>query len=73
MIIIIVKMTSDKNSSRKESLTLLHLAAGKGHFQVCTFVMENLENKNSGSYRVPSGPIGSHWVQDFQDFQDFAR
>ena len=50
---IIVNMTSDKNLSRKNSLTLLHLAAGKGHFQVCTFVMENLENNNPGS----SGPI----------------
>ena len=50
---IIVYMTSDKNLSRKNSLTLLHLAASKGHFQVCTFVMENLENNNPGS----SGPI----------------
>ena len=39
-------MTGDKNQSRIDSLTPLHLADGKGHFQVCTFRMENLENKN---------------------------
>ena len=44
-------MTGDKNPSRKDSLTPLHLAAGKGHFQVCTFIMENLENKNTGNKR----------------------
>ena len=44
-------MTGDKNPSRKDSLTPLHLAAGKGHFQVCIFVMENLENKNTGNKR----------------------
>ena len=48
---IIVKMTGDKNPSRKDSLTPLHLAAGKGHIQVCTFIMENLENKNTGNKR----------------------
>ena len=57
---IIVKMTSDKNSSRKDCLTLLHLAAGKEHFQVSTFVMENFENKNPGSYPISSGPIRFH-------------
>ena len=36
---------------KKDSLTPLHLAAGKGHFQVCTFIMENLENKNTGNKR----------------------
>jgi hypothetical protein len=39
---IVVKLTS-----KKDSLTPLLLAAGKGHFQVCTFIMENLENKNT--------------------------
>ena len=48
---IIVKMTGDKNPSRKDSLTLLHLAAGKGHFQVCNFIMENFENKDTGNKR----------------------
>ena len=38
-------MTGDKNQSRKDSLTPLHLAAGKGHFQVCTFIMENVEKR----------------------------
>jgi hypothetical protein len=40
--IYIVKMTGDKNPSRKDSLTPLHLATSKGLFQVCTFIMENL-------------------------------
>ena len=44
-------MTDDENPRRKEGLTPLHLAAGKGHFQVCTFIMENLENKNTANKR----------------------
>ena len=44
-------MTDDENLRRKEGLTPLHLAAGKGHFQVCTFIMENLENKNTANKR----------------------
>ena len=43
---IVVKFTS-----KKDSLTPLLLAAGKGHFQVCTFIMENLENKNTWNKR----------------------
>ena len=42
-------MTGDKNPRRKEGLTPLHLADGKGHFEACTFTMEKLENKNSGN------------------------
>ncbi len=45
----IVKVTGDKNPSRKEGLTPLHLADGKVHFEACTFVMEKMENKNSGN------------------------
>ena len=44
-------MTGDENPSRKDGLTQLHLAAGKEHFQVCTFIMENLENKNPENKR----------------------
>ena len=33
-------MTGDKNPRRKEGLTPLHLADGKVHFEVYTFLME---------------------------------
>ena len=36
-------------TGRKDSLTPLLLAAGKGHFQVCTFIMENVENNYLGN------------------------
>ena len=42
-------MIGDKNPSRKDGLTPLHLADGKGHFEACTFIMEKLENKYSGN------------------------
>ena len=47
----IVKMTGDKQLSRKDSLTLFYLAADKRHFQVCTFILENLEYNNTGNKR----------------------
>ena len=42
-------MPGDKNPSRKDGLAPLHLAAKKGRFEVCTFKMKNLENKNPGN------------------------
>ena len=44
-------MTGDKNPRRKEGLTPLHLVDGKVHFEVYTFIMEKLENKNTGNKR----------------------
>ena len=39
---IVVKLTS-----KKDSLTPLLLAAGKGHFQVCTFTWKIWKKKNT--------------------------
>ena len=31
---------------------IVKMTGGKGHFQVCTFIMENVENKNLGNKRA---------------------
>ena len=42
-------MTGDKIPRRKEGLTPLDQADGKVHFEAYTFIMEKLENKNTGN------------------------
>ena len=47
-------MTGDKNPRRKEGLTPLHLADGKVHLEVYTFIMEKFrkQKRKSGDLEI---------------------
>ena len=54
-----MESNENKNPEDNSGWTPLHVAAQKGHLQVCMLIMDNLDNKNPGD---DEGWTPLHWA-----------
>ena len=48
---------SNKNPRCVGGLTPLHFAVSKGHFEICKIIIENVDDKNPGTFREKLTPL----------------